>query len=254
MEKTRIRVLFLGRPMGNRWSAEENDNWPVHNGKFSSENLSKYFTEKLGAFENDVVFTGRDLVRTREDLEGIGEKVKAEAGVLVFILCLYTHELQREIFGWGRPTIVVNPPESPLSPLAWMSNLQPAKGKRNVIAVASSDFADVGRKIGVLKAIDKLRQTRALYHYTDTSDLSRQRREEIFGRDSGHRNQSSADLADDVLIQQIKEKTGIEIQWISLERLVEAYETADSEAAEDLARQWIDGAGDVVEPTRQDVV
>ena len=45
------------------------------------------------------MFTGQTLARTRQDLEGIGEKVQDEAGVLVFILGLFPSELQNEITG-----------------------------------------------------------------------------------------------------------------------------------------------------------
>ena len=36
----------------------------------------------------------------------------------------------------------------------------------HVIPVASSDFTDVGRGLGLLKAVNRLGQTKVLYQYT----------------------------------------------------------------------------------------
>ena len=163
MEKTRIRTLFLGSPKGGQYPAQENEEWPIYQGEYSHENVAARYREKLKAYEHGVEFTGQTLVRTRQELEDIGEKVREEDGVLVFILGLFPNTMQKEIASWGKPTVMFNPTESPLSPLGWLHNFVPVKGKSHVIPVLSSDFADVGRKIGVLKAIHKMGQSKVLY-------------------------------------------------------------------------------------------
>ena len=258
MEIAMIRVLFIGRPKGNHWlPPEENEDWPAYRGRFSNENLSKYYAEKLKAFEHDLEFTGKDLVRTEKDLEGIGEKVKDETGVLAIIVGLYPLDLLNEIVTWGVPTIIFSAPESPLSQLAWMDNFLPAKGMNHVIPVASTNFDDVGRGLRLLKAIHRLGQTKVLYQYTPVqlSEEEKEHGKKMYKLFSELTRFAADRVAlDDRFIQQAKERIGIEIEKIPPERLIRAYEAADGKTAEQLAQHWIDGAQEIVEPSRQDVV
>ncbi len=254
MKRTRIRTLFLGGPKGNNYPAQENQEWPIYQGEFSHESLFAHYKEKLKLFEHDVEFTGLTLARTRSDLEGIGEQVQDEAGILVFILGLFPSALQNEITSWGKPTVMVNPTESPLSPLAWLHNYVPVKGKSHVIPVLSSDFADVGKKIGVLKAVHKMRRSKVLYQQTLTPkqvESSRKWYEEGWG---GINLFSDLTPLSDSFIEQAKARLGLEIKDIPPHRLIAAYQNADTGTAEELAQRWITGATDVVEPTSQDVV
>ena len=168
VKKTRIRTLFLGRPKGDSFPGDENEEWPIYQGSFSHESLAARYREELKAYGRDVEFTGQTLVRTRGELVDTAAKVQDEDGVLVFILGLFPNVMQKEIASWGKPTVMFNPTEAPLSPLAWLHNFVPVKGKSNVIPVLSSDFADVGKKIGVLKAIHKMRQSKVLYQQSHT--------------------------------------------------------------------------------------
>ena len=254
MERTRIRTLFLGGPKGNNYPAQENQEWPIYQGEFSHESLFAHYKQKLKLFEHDVEFTGLTLARTRSDLDGIGEQVQDEAGVLIFILGLFPSALQNEITNWGKPTVMVNPTESPLSPLAWLHNYVPVKGKSHVIPVLSSDFADVGKKIGVLKAVHKMRRSKVLYQQTLTPkqvESSRKWFEEGWG---GIHLFSDLTPLSDSFIEQAKARLGLEIKDTPPHRLIAAYQNADTGTAEDLAQRWITGATDVVEPTSQDVV
>ena len=254
MEKTRIRTLFLGRPQGTQYAGHENQDWPIYQGEFSHESLFAHYKEMLKRFEHDVEFTGLTLARTRQDLEGIGEKVQDDAGVLVFILGLFPSELQNEITSWGKPTVMFNPTESPLSPLAWLHNFVPVKGKSHVIPVLSSDFADVGKKIGVLKAVHKMSKSKVLYQQSLTPkqvESSRRWFEEGWG--GIHLFSDLAPLSDS-FIEQAKARLGLEIKDIPPHRLIAAYQSADPQIAHELAQRWITGATEVVEPTRQDVV
>ncbi len=209
MEKTRIRTLFLGRPQGTQYAGHENQDWPIYQGEFSHESLFAHYKEMLKRFEHDVEFTGLTLARTRRDLEGIGEKVQDEAGVLVFILGLFPSELQNEITNWDKPTVMFNPTESPLSPLAWLHNFVPVKGKSHVIPVLSSDFADVGKKIGVLKAVHKMSKSKVLYQQSLTPkqvESSRRWFEEGWG--GIHLFSDLAPLSDS-FIEQAKARLGL---------------------------------------------
>jgi len=223
MEKTRVRVVFLSLPIGTQWVSEENPESPQNRGRYFSENRFVYYREKLSDLESeDLEFVGKDLIRTEADLDGIAEKVKREDGVVAFMLTIYPRGLQ-EVISWGKPTILVNT----VFEIPYIYNFGPARGKKNVIPVSSSDFADVGRKLRVIKAIAKLGKTKVLYH----------------GRQSpGH------------LVKQAKENLGVEIHQVKTERFIEAYKAADEKGAKRLAEQWIRNAEEVVEPTKKDVV
>ena len=149
---------------------------------------------------------------------------------------------------------MVNPPESPLSPLAWLHNYVPVKGKKHVIPVLSSDFADVGKKIGVIKAVHKMSQTKVLYQQTLT-DKQVKSSEKWFEEGWGGIH-LFADLTPltPSFVQRARERLGLEIKDIPPQRLIAAYQGADAAAAEKLAQRWITGATEVVEPTDQDVV
>ncbi len=254
MKKTRIRTLFLGGSQDDGFPTGENTEWPVYQGSFSHESVAARYREKLKAYEREVAFTGQRLVRTHAELGEEAAKVRNEDGVLAFILSLFPNTMQKEIASWGKPTVMFNPTETPLSPLGWLHNFVPVKGKRNVIPVLSSDFADVGKKIGVLKAIHKMGQSKVLYqqsHTREQVESSRRWFEEGWG---GIHLFSDLTPLSDGFIRQAKERLGLEIKDIPPQRLIAAYQNADAEAAEALAQRRIAGATDVVEPTREDVV
>ena len=254
MEKTRIRTLFLGSPKGRQYPAQENEEWPIYQGEYSHENVAAQYREKLKACARDVEFTGLTLARTRQELEGIGAQVQEEAGVLVFILGLFPNAMQNEITSWGKPTVMFNPVESPLSPLAWLHNFVPVKGKSHVIPVLSSDFADVGRKISVLKAVHRMGQSKVLYQQSLTAEQVESSRKWFEDGWGGIHLFSDLTPLSGAFIKQAKERLGLEIKDIPPHRLIAAYHNADTQAAEELAQRRITGAAEVVEPTRQDVV
>ena len=254
MNKTRIRTLFLGSPEGESFPVGENREWPIYQGEFGHERVAARYRQELKAYASDVEFTGQTLVRTRRELESAAAAVREEDGVLAFILSLFPNAMQKEIASWGKPTVMFNPVEAPLSPLGWLHNFVPVKGKSNVIPVLSSDFADVGKKIGVLRAIRKLAQSKVLYQQTLTQEQvesSRRWFEEGWG---GIHLFSDLTPLGDSFIQQARERLGLEIKSIPPDRVIAAYQNADSGAAEKLAQSRVAAAAEVVEPTVQDVV
>ena len=50
MKKTRIRTLFLGRPKGDSFPGDENEEWPIYQGSFSHENLAARYREELKGY------------------------------------------------------------------------------------------------------------------------------------------------------------------------------------------------------------
>jgi len=254
VKSTKIRTLFLGGTEGEDFPTQENQTWPIYRGEFSHERVVDRYRQELKAYAKDVEFTGQTLVRTLQELRCAAADVQEEDGVLAFILSLFPNVMQKEIASWGKPTVMFNPVETPLSPLGWLHNFVPVKGKSNVIPVLSSDFADVGKKIGVLKAIHKMAQSKVLYQQTHTQEqveASRRWFEEGWG---GIHLFSDLTPLSDGFIRQARERLGLEIKSIPPERLIAAYGNADSEAAQELAQRRIAGATEVVEPTREDVV
>ena len=254
MRKTKIRTIFVGGKQDEVFPTGENNEWAVYQGSFSHENVAARYREELKTYAREVEFTGQRLVRTHAELAEEAAKVRDEDGVLAFILSLFPNTMLKEIASWGKPTVMFNPTETPLSPLGWLHNFVPVKGKRNIIPVLSSDFADVGKKIGVLKAIHKMAQSKVLYqqsHTPEQVESSRRWFEEGWG---GIHLFSDLTPLSDGFIRQAKERLGLEIKNIPPNRLIAAYQNADAEAAEALAQSRISGATNVVEPTREDVV
>ena len=246
--KTKIRVLFLGKPKGGKEPTDypytENPEWPIYKGRFSSKALSKYYAEKLKEFEtDDVELTGKNLIRTEKELAAITEDIKKEAGIVIFIVGLFPGQLSSEIISWGMPTIMVNPVETPQSPLPWLANFGPAEGKTNVIPVLSSDFSDVGRKIAVIKAIDKLKHTKLLFSHDEDYASPKKNIPMVIGKVDEKtakrleriRYHGNISLTDEDF-QKFKEKFGLEIKPILSKRLVEAYEASSITEAEEFSK------------------
>ena len=224
--KTKIRTLFLAKPRGNRYPAEETD-CPRHYGKNSLDSRAEYYREKLSLLEDkNLEFVGKNLIRTEEDLEGMAEKVKDEAGVLAFILTAPTRGLE-EVLGWGVPTIISNDTPGGACDVGFLNALLHGN-RKNVIPVSSSDFGDIERKIKVLDAIHRLKESKVL----------------CIGNERWGGN----------FAEQARKKLGVEIRYLGHESLLRAYDSADEGEAERLAQEWIENAEKVVEPTKDDVV
>jgi len=213
--KTRIRTVFLGFPKGTKWPGQETDS-PMFQGAYSLENTVRTYSEKLSVFEHEYLeFVGKDLIRTESDLTGMEELVKSEDGVLAFYLGAGARGM-KEILGWGVPTIFCNAP-----------GYVNVRGE-HVIPVRSSNFTDVQRKVRVLEAIHRLKETKILY--VSSSALSEE------------------------FCAQAKGKLGVEIKHVENRRLLDARSDIDEEMAKALAQKWIDNAEAVIEPTEEDVL
>jgi len=211
--------LFLGFPKGDKWVDGEGmheADVPLYRGQYSLENRVKAYNQKLSAWENEYLeFVGKKLIRTESDLSGMEEAVKGEDGVLAFCFGNCGTAKQREVLmSWDVPIIFYGAP-------GYVS----VRG-RNVIAVRSSDFRDVQRKVGVLEAIHRLKETRILY--------------------------AGWPLAKEFCAE-ANAKLGVEIKNVENARLLAARNGIDEEMAKSLAQKWIDGAEAVVEPTYEDV-
>ena len=256
MKTTKIRVLFLSVPKETALCA------PMYRGEYSSEALAEQYMSKLSACKTeDVEFTGNNIIRHSEELETISEQVKGEDGILAFILGLFPSDLQRTIVGWGMPTIMVNPTESPLSTIPWLGNFCWIQGKSNVIPVLSSDFADVVRKIGVLKAISKLGQTKVLhssYHpcpivgRPEECKILGVQDEQVYKRLRYH-GAHAPGLSEDFM-KQAKEIFGLDLKSISSNVLAKAYDDIAVDVAGEMAQRWIEGCEDTNGMSRQDIL
>ncbi len=103
--------------------------------------------------------------------------------------------------------------------------------RKNIIPVSSSDFGDVERKVRVLNAIHKLKQTKIICVQYEGNPR-----------------------VDQPFLNKAKAKLGVEIKQIGPRDLIEAYNVIDEVRAEKLAKEWIENAEKVVEPTKEDIV
>jgi len=212
--KTKIRTVFLGFPKGDKWPGQETDS-PMFHGMYSLENRVRLYSEKLPAFENEYLeFVGKDLIRTKSNLDDMKNIVKNEDGVLAFYMGAGARGI-REILSWEVPTIFCNAP-----------GYVDVRGKYT-IPVRSSNFMDIQRKAKIIEAIHRLKETKILYV-------------------------SKNDLGEEFCTQ-AKEKLGVEIKNVENKRILNAYSDVNKKIAKELAQKWIDNAEAVIEPTYKDV-
>ena len=225
--KTKIRTLFLAKPKGTKYPGEETI-CPRHYGRPTLDSRAEYYSEKLSMLENEnLEFVGKNLIRTEADLEGMAEEAPSEAGVLAFILTTPTRGL-KEVVSFQAPTIISNDTPGGACDCGFLGALLSYGNEKNLISVSSSDFGDVQRKIKVLDAIHRLKETKILC---------------VTNGGGG------GDFA-----ERAKEKLGVEVKYLGHETLLHAYDVADETEAEKLAKEWIENAEKVVEPTKDDVV
>ena len=127
----------------------------------------------------------------------------------------------------GRPTAVFSAPASGhdwMYPPRWQS-----EGHR-VTLFATSDYSELERAARLLRVMPLMRQSRAL----------------LFPPAQGTEPCCSP--------EQSKERLGAEMVGIGQDRFDAMLDEVDEEAVEALTARWIEGALDILEPTREDVV
>jgi hypothetical protein len=190
--------------------------------------FNQYFADlekKLG----DVVFVGGETIPPA-DAGQLAAKLK-DADAL-FIIHLSGHEGEApalsKLIDVGLPTVLFS---QPFSGHGWMYFPQWHKQGKKVILLPTSNWADIERVVGLLRAAAWMKQTRIL----------------AVGGPHGTAAACSAEL--------VKKKFGADLVSISNDVVMEAFKAVDPKAAEAEARTyWITQAKQIVEPTQPEII
>ena len=174
----------------------------------------------------DVQFVVDEMVSSVDQLGKWKEDLKDVDGILAIHLSLWTMPILEELLRLGHPTMVFS---APYSGHEWhtLTGLYQRKEGRNLECLLTSDRRQLAVAIRPFRAIHHLRTAKIL-------NLS---------------THSPGEYA-----EQIRKAFGTEIKAIELQRVLDLYNAVSSRDAEAEARSWIDGAVEVVEPSRTEIV
>ncbi len=216
----KIHVVFAGKA-GAAWPK------PPFDVKAEVAKLDRQLAEterKLG----DIQFVGREIVQSPAEAAKVAAGLKDADAVLLFHLSLGTLPELQQIVEVGRPTVIFS---QPFSGHEWMFVVQWQKAGRRVALVPTSDWGEITEAAAVLRAPARMRRSRLV----------------VVGKPDGTVPAQSA--------AQVKQKLGVEVVPVSVEKLVEAHKAVDPGLAEEEAdKHWLRPAKKVVEPSREEVI
>jgi len=190
--------------------------------------FDKYFADlekKLG----DVKFVGGDLVPPA-DVGQVAAKLKDADALLIVHLSGHGGDapVLSKLIDVGLPTALFS---QPFSGHGWMYFPQWHKQGKKVVLLPSSDWGQIEKVVGLLRAASWMKHTRIL----------------AVGGPHGSPAACSA--------EQVKKKLGAELVTISNDLVMQAMNAIDVKAAEEEAKQyWLSQAVEIVEPTPAEIV
>jgi len=238
-------VLLGTRLVGRSAAAGEGEDWPP---KLPPVKIHKVFVGKVGGWPKpdldikaeiamlekhlaetehklgDVKFVGGELVQSPEEAEKVAAKFSEADGVLAFNLTCIVESLIAPILDAGYPTVVFS---QPYSGHDWSKICKLHKAGKKVVLLATSNYGEITELAGVMRVAPRLRQTRIIHIGTQWGVT---------------------------LSPKLKEKLGVEVVQVEMDRFREVYKAVDNKAVEADAREWIRGAKKIVEPSREDIV
>ena len=238
----KVLNLFLGSRARRGWPS------PNYDYEKRAEEIARELSSLKGSlgfstsFENKVISSMDELEKVEREL---GEDVDAIfAYILTSESTRYTYWACRRIAdlgydyihkygGYGIPTVyVVDLYGGDISALPLVEDLE--KMGRRFLMISSSSMDDVGKALKVVYAVKMLRRSKILL---------------ITRRDANpvkYLNQS--------YISRIRERFGVDVEYVDYADVKELYDQSDVGKAEELADELIRGAREVKEVTREDVV
>ena len=196
-----------------------------------TEELAKfdtYFAE-LEAKLGDVQFIGGDMVPPA-DVGQVAAKLKDADALLIIHLSGHGGDapVLSKLVDVGLPTALFS---QPFSGHGWMYFPQWHKQGKKVVLLPTSDWGEIERAVGLMRAAGWMKQTRIL----------------AVGGPHGTPAACS--------VEQVKQKLGADLVTIPNERIMEAYNAVDPKVAEAEAQEyWISQAQEIVEPTKPEIV
>ncbi|MDH4258621.1 MAG: twin-arginine translocation signal domain-containing protein [Candidatus Aminicenantes bacterium] len=215
--KVKVARLYLGTSHGL---------WPKPNLDFKKEiQFYESAFAKLGKELSDIEFSVDELVTSPEKVKELASRLNAVEGILAIHFNIGISPMLREILSLGKPTMVF---ALPYSGHEWVGfgNLRQQPLGAKMDCILSSDLEQLAVAIRPFRAIHHLREARVLNLTTRSFDE---------------------------YAKAIKDKFGTEIEQISLQEVVDAYNSVKDSEAKAETDHWIKGAEQVVEPSKDDV-
>ncbi len=174
----------------------------------------------------DVEFVVDELVSSVAQLNKWKDSLKEVDGILAIHLSLSTMPMLEDILRLNRPTMIFS---APYSGHEWhpLSARYKQKEGRNFECVLTSDYKQLAVAIRPFRAMHHLREAKIL---------------------------NLAARVDGKYVEQIRQKFGTEIKQIDLPRMLDVYKAVSESEAEAEANSWVQGAVEVVEPSRAEIV
>ena len=217
--KVKVAKVYLGIP---------NAHWPTPKMDIHEE-MQAYEAEfgKRAKDFADIEFSVNELVVSPEQAAQVAGKLAGADGVLAIHLSMGVMPMLGAILDAQKPTVLFAAPYSGHEWVQFGALMREPKGAL-LDCVLSSDFDELAKAVRPFRAIHHLREAKVL-------------------------NVAAHETLPDY-VQAAKEKFGTEIKQIGRARVLAAYDTIDVAAAEAEAKRWMDGAKQIVEPDRDEIV
>ncbi|MFC1726748.1 hypothetical protein ACFL4T_14085 [candidate division KSB1 bacterium] len=216
--KVKVARIYMGNPVGL---------WPKPNLDFKEE--IRFYESEFGKLKNeisDVDFFIDELVTSPEQVTRLTEKIKDADGILVIHLSLEIMGILREILKLGKPTMVFAAPYSGHE-WVWFGTLRKEELGAKMECILSSDYSQLASAIKPFRAIRHLKESKIL------NVTERQ--------------------YDGKYFEDVKNKFGTEIKQITLEEMLDNYNSVKENDARTETEKWINGAAEILEPSREDI-
>ena len=215
--KVKVARIYMGTSHGL---------WPEPRMDFRKE-IRFYESEfaKLKDELSDVEFVINRLITSAEQVGPLKNILKEMDGILLIHFNIGVRPILNEILSVGKPTVVF---AVPYSGHGWtgFGSLQKQPLGAKMECMLTSDYKQLAVAIRPFRAIHHLREARIL-------NLS---------------TRSFRSYA-----ESMKSKFGTEIKQIRLQQVLDAYNSVSDSRAKTETAQWINGAAEVVEPSRTDI-
>ena len=215
--KVKVARFYLGTSHGL---------WPKPKLDFRKE-IGFYKSEfaKLKGELSDVEFVIDQLVSTPDQIKPLKSKLKEVDGIVAIHFNMGVRPVINEILSVGKPTVIF---AVPYSGHGWtgFGALQKQELGAKLECMLTSDYSQLAVAIRPFRAIHHLREAKVLNVTTRNFD-----------------NYAKA----------MKAKFGTEIKRIERQQVFDAYDAVSDRDAKAETERWINGAKELVEPSRSDV-